>query len=111
MQDLGNIYVEQAESLPRTATRRYLPRSPAVRSARNWSKVLEDEPDADRSRRRSFRGSGDRRRPSNYYRQQGKKVGLIWIDAHADMNTPDSSPTGNVHGMPLACCIGTVRRN
>jgi arginase len=39
-------------------------------------------------------------------RQQGKKLGLIWIDAHADMNTPDSSPSGNVHGMPLACCIG-----
>jgi arginase len=31
---------------------------------------------------------------------------LIWIDAHTDMNTPESSPSGNVHGMPLACCIG-----
>ena len=31
---------------------------------------------------------------------------LIWVDAHADMNTPESSPSGNVHGMPLACCIG-----
>jgi arginase len=36
----------------------------------------------------------------------GAKVGLIWIDAHADMNTPESSPSGNVHGMPLACCVG-----
>src|SRR5581483_660006 len=34
------------------------------------------------------------------------KIGLIWIDAHADMNTPESSPSGNVHGMPLACCVG-----
>jgi len=34
------------------------------------------------------------------------KVGMLWIDAHADMNTPDSSPSGNVHGMPLACCAG-----
>jgi arginase len=33
-------------------------------------------------------------------------LGLIWIDAHTDMNTPESSPSGNVHGMPLACCIG-----
>jgi len=33
-------------------------------------------------------------------------MGLIWIDAHTDMNTPESSPSGNVHGMPLACCIG-----
>jgi arginase len=31
---------------------------------------------------------------------------MIWIDAHADMNTPQTSPSGNVHGMPLACCIG-----
>ncbi len=30
-------------------------------------------------------------------------LGLIWIDAHADMNTPETSPSGNVHGMPLAC--------
>jgi arginase len=31
---------------------------------------------------------------------------MIWIDAHTDMNTPATSPSGNVHGMPLACCIG-----
>jgi arginase len=35
-----------------------------------------------------------------------QKLGLIWIDAHADMNTPESSPSGNVHGMPLACLTG-----
>src|SRR5712664_3612292 len=43
---------------------------------------------------------------SNCFRKQNKQVGLIWIDAHADMNTPDSSSSGNVHGMPLACCLG-----
>ena len=31
---------------------------------------------------------------------------MVWIDAHTDMNTPASSPSGNVHGMPLACCVG-----
>ena len=41
-----------------------------------------------------------------HYRKQNRKLGLIWIDAHADMNTPDSSPSGNVHGMPLSCIIG-----
>ena len=40
------------------------------------------------------------------FRERGEKIGLIWIDAHADMNTPESSPSGNVHGMPLACCMG-----
>ncbi len=43
---------------------------------------------------------------SNFYRRQNKKIGLLWIDAHADMNTPGTSPSGNVHGMPLACCAG-----
>src|SRR5260370_22780823 len=31
---------------------------------------------------------------------------MVWIGAHPDMNTPDPTPSGNVHGMPLACCIG-----
>ncbi|MGH9585265.1 MAG: arginase [Bryobacteraceae bacterium] len=43
---------------------------------------------------------------SAWLRKRSEKTGLIWIDAHADMNTPESSPSGNVHGMPLACCIG-----
>ena len=34
------------------------------------------------------------------------KVGVLWFDAHADLNTPDTSPTGNIHGMPLACMLG-----
>jgi arginase len=33
-------------------------------------------------------------------------VWLLWIDAHADMNTPETSPSGNIHGMPLAVCLG-----
>jgi arginase len=43
---------------------------------------------------------------SKHLRERGEKLGMIWIDAHTDMNTPASSPSGNVHGMPLACCIG-----
>ena len=39
-------------------------------------------------------------------RRRRKRVGLIWVDAHADMNTPDTSPSGNVHGMPLAALLG-----
>ena len=33
-------------------------------------------------------------------------LGVIWYDAHADLNTPDTSPSGNIHGMPLAVSIG-----
>ena len=43
---------------------------------------------------------------ARYFRKKKQKLGLIWVDAHADMNTPETSPSGNVHGMPLACCIG-----
>lgn len=39
-------------------------------------------------------------------RRQDQKTGLIWIDAHADINTPATSPSGNVHGMPLAAILG-----
>lgn len=37
---------------------------------------------------------------------RGQTLGLIWVDAHADMNTPATSPSGNVHGMPLASILG-----
>jgi arginase len=41
-----------------------------------------------------------------YFHKQSKRVGMIWLDAHGDMNTPESSPSGNVHGMPLASIMG-----
>lgn len=43
---------------------------------------------------------------AEFYRRQNQKIGLIWIDAHTDINTPESSPSGNVHGMPLAAIMG-----
>jgi len=39
-------------------------------------------------------------------RKHDKKLGLLWIDAHADMNTHETTPSGNVHGMPLAANLG-----
>jgi arginase len=43
---------------------------------------------------------------SKFYHDREQLVGCLWIDAHADMNTPGSSPSGNVHGMPLAASLG-----
>lgn len=43
---------------------------------------------------------------AEFYHKQHQRIGLIWIDAHSDINTPDSSPSGNVHGMPLAAIMG-----
>lgn len=43
---------------------------------------------------------------SAHLREQGKRLGLVWVDAHADLNTPATSRSGNVHGMPLAALLG-----
>ena len=40
------------------------------------------------------------------FRRQKRKIGLMWFDAHADFNTPQISPSGNVHGMPMAAIMG-----
>src|SRR6185312_5133891 len=37
---------------------------------------------------------------------KGGEVGLLWVDAHGDMNTPTTTTSGNVHGMPLAALLG-----
>lgn len=43
---------------------------------------------------------------SSHCREQQKSLGLIWFDAHADMNTDESTPSGHIHGMPLAALLG-----
>jgi len=43
---------------------------------------------------------------SSFFREQQKSIGLIWFDAHGDMNIPGVSPSGNIHGMPLAHLLG-----
>lgn len=43
---------------------------------------------------------------ARYCAEKGKKLYVIWLDAHADFNTPDTSPSGNIHGMPVAVMSG-----
>ncbi|HEV2799299.1 MAG TPA: arginase [Pyrinomonadaceae bacterium] len=43
---------------------------------------------------------------ASVFREQQQSIGLIWFDAHADMNTPDTTLSGNIHGMPLAALLG-----
>jgi arginase len=43
---------------------------------------------------------------AEFHRRKKEKIGVIWIDAHADINTPQTSPSGNVHGMPVAALTG-----
>jgi len=43
---------------------------------------------------------------SSFYKEKQQDIGLIWFDAHGDMNIPETSPSGNIHGMPLAHLLG-----
>ncbi len=43
---------------------------------------------------------------ARYLRKRGERLGVVWVDAHTDMNTPETTPTGNIHGMPLAVLLG-----
>lgn len=44
---------------------------------------------------------------SAFLKQKNQKLGVIWVDAHGDMNTPQTTPSGNIHGMPFAVILGT----
>jgi arginase len=47
---------------------------------------------------------------SSWHRRRGQEIGLIWFDAHGDFNTPATSPSGNIHGMPCAVVLGRGAR-
>lgn len=46
---------------------------------------------------------------SNHYDAQGKNIGLIWVDSHGDINTPETSPSNNLFGMTVACLLGILQ--
>jgi len=109
VEDLGNVPVEQAEALPEGHPQaKYLPQIAAT--CERLAILVGDTLN---------RGSvplvlggdhsvavGTTSGVSHFFRERNERIGLIWLDAHADMNTPESSPSGNVHGMPLACIVG-----
>jgi len=43
---------------------------------------------------------------ASHFKKRDETLGLIWFDAHADINTPETTPSGNIHGMPLAVLLG-----
>ena len=43
---------------------------------------------------------------ARHCRERGRRLRVLWLDAHADFNTPELSPSGNIHGMPVACLLG-----
>jgi arginase len=108
--DLGNIAAAQPESVDNAGPRdaRYLPQIAA-----SCERLGELAAQALADGRTPLVLGGDHSIAvgtvagvSRFFRESGATIGLLWIDAHADMNTPQSTPSGNVHGMPLACCVG-----
>ncbi|MBK6638899.1 MAG: arginase [Rhodocyclaceae bacterium] len=51
-------------------------------------------------------GMGSISAVARYCKEQGKKLRILWLDAHADFNTSELTPSGNIHGMPVACLCG-----
>jgi arginase len=109
VEDLGNVPAEQAEALPEgDASAKYLSQ---ITAACTRLAALVEQALARGSVPLVLGGDhsvavGTASGVSQYFRRENRTAGLIWLDAHADMNTPESSPSGNVHGMPLACILG-----
>lgn len=109
VEDLGNVLVDQPESSPAGPSHaRYLPQ--IAHTCARLADLVEKSAGAGKA---PLVLGGDHSVAigtvagmSRHFHRSDRKMGLIWVDAHADMNTPESSPSGNVHGMPLACCIG-----
>jgi arginase len=107
--DMGNINVQPPESMPRTNYRaHYLPEITAA--TENLAAAVEDSLQneaipvilgGDHSI-----AIGSAAGVSSFYRKKQQRIGIIWLDAHTDINTPDTTPSGNVHGMPLAALLG-----
>jgi len=109
VEDLGNVPVAQPESHPEGQPHaKYLPQ--ITQTCTHLAELVEKQMSAGKC---PLILGGDHSLAvgtvsgvSKHLRDRGEKLGMIWIDAHTDMNTPATSPSGNVHGMPLACCIG-----
>jgi arginase len=109
VEDLGNVPVEQPENVPEGPRHaKYLPQIAAA--CQRLAAIVEEVTEEGKA---PLVLGGDHSIAigtvagmARHFRKKKKRIGLLWIDAHADMNTPRTSPSGNVHGMPLACCIG-----
>lgn len=108
-EDHGNVEVREPESAePADESARFLPEIAdcCVRLRHKVEALLEDD-------RFPLVVGGDHSIAvgtiaglTSHYHKRDERVGLIWFDAHGDMNTPGTTYSGNIHGMPLAACLG-----
>jgi arginase len=107
--DGGNIRVEIAETQPTgQENARYLKpiAETCKRTAEAVLKALEDGATPLLLGGDHSMAAGSVSGVAEFHRRRGEKIGVLWIDAHTDFNTPATSPSGNVHGMPLAALLG-----
>ena len=108
-EDRGNVSVPQPESRePKNKHARFLPEiaRACARLRSRVERILEDGVfplvvGGDHSI-----AVGTVAALSSFHDRRDEQIGLIWFDAHGDMNTPETSPSGNVHGMPCAAIVG-----
>lgn len=109
VEDIGNVSVAVRESLSNTD-----PKVRFLSEITTFTKELKD---------RTYQALKDGKMPlviggdhslaigsiagiTKFYSEKKSRIGLIWMDAHADINTPETSVSGNIHGMPLAHALG-----
>ncbi len=109
VQDGGNILVEIAETQAfGSPNARYLKQiaDTCTRTAQAVVKTLEEGKTPLVLGGDHSLAAGSVSGVAEFYHRKSQKIGVIWMDAHSDINTPDTSPSGNVHGMPLASLLG-----
>ena len=107
--DRGNVTAPIAETRTRTNRRKKFIREISRVCARLYDTALQSLDDGalpivlggDHSL-----ATGSVAAAAAHARRREQEIGLLWIDAHGDMNTPDTTTSGNVHGMPLAALLG-----
>ena len=109
VEDIGNIAVKQAEEMPYGEKRaKYM--AEIAETCKDLAEIVQKSLEEDfvplvLGGDHSI-AAGAVTGVAAHFRKQKKQIGYIWLDAHGDMNTPESSPSGNVHGMPLAAVMG-----
>ena len=107
--DAGNISVHNPEMLPITDRRlKYLPEIAAASQqlADRVEAILEGGSTPIVLGGDHSIAIGSVAGLAAFHRRRDARVGVIWFDAHGDMNTPETSPSGNIHGMPFAAILG-----
>lgn len=109
VEDVGNLHVPERDALPTVASPqdhleviaavcRDLAEATARAVREGWAPLVLG---GDHSL-----GAGSAAGVATAFAEQNRRIGLVWLDAHGDINTPESSPSGNIHGMPMAHLLG-----